>query len=58
MEPEGRMALLVMDGQVGIVARFGGGELLLRLNEAVRAARTASIPIIFVRVAFRRDSQK
>lgn len=53
MEPEGRMALLVMDVQVGIVARFGGGELLLRLNEAVRAARTASIPIIFVRVAFR-----
>jgi nicotinamidase-related amidase len=48
-------ALLVMDVQVGIVARFGDddGGLLSRLERAVSAARTASVPVIFVRVAFR-----
>jgi nicotinamidase-related amidase len=47
-------ALLVMDVQVGIVARIGDPEELLdRLAQAVDAARSAGVPVIFVRVAFR-----
>jgi nicotinamidase-related amidase len=47
-------ALLVMDVQVDIVARFGDGDGLLdRLEQAVTTARRASIPVIYVRVAFR-----
>jgi nicotinamidase-related amidase len=47
-------ALLVMDVQVGIVARYGDPEELLdRLAEAVDAARSAGVPVIYVRVAFR-----
>ena len=50
-----RTALLVMDVQTGIVPRVGdgAGELLDRLAAAVGAARTAEVPVIFVRVAFR-----
>ena len=47
-------ALLVMDIQVGTVARLGDPEELLdRLAEAVDAARSAGVPVIYVRVAFR-----
>jgi nicotinamidase-related amidase len=47
-------ALLVMDVQVGIVARLGDPEELLdRVAEAVDAARSAGVPVIYVRVAFR-----
>jgi nicotinamidase-related amidase len=47
-------ALLVMDVQVGIVDRLGEPEALLdRLAIAVDAARSAGVPVIFVRVAFR-----
>ena len=48
-------ALLVMDVQNGIVERQEAGvtELLERLRAAVDAARSASIPIVYVRVAFR-----
>jgi nicotinamidase-related amidase len=49
-----RSTLLVMDVQQGIVDRYGpAGALLERLTGAVAAAREASVPVIFVRVAFR-----
>jgi nicotinamidase-related amidase len=48
------MALLVMDIQAGIVARFAQtGDFLKRINTAITAARAASIPVIYVVVAFR-----
>lgn len=48
------MALLVMDVQEGIVARYAqAGDYLERIQEAAKAARRASIPVIYVRVAFR-----
>ena len=47
-------ALLVMDVQDAIVARFGPAEEYLgRLRSAIAAARGAHIPVIYVRVAFR-----
>ena len=47
-------ALLVMDIQNGIVGRAPDAPGLLRtLDRAVTAARAASIPVIYVRVAFR-----
>lgn len=46
-------ALLVMDAQRGIIERFGSGTVIDSLVRAVGHARTASIPVIFVRVAFR-----
>jgi nicotinamidase-related amidase len=48
-------ALLVMDIQNGIVERYGDqtGPLLSTLEKALAGARTAHVPIIFVRVAFR-----
>jgi nicotinamidase-related amidase len=45
-------ALLVMDVQNGIVARFGD-TVLAPIEVAVTAARSAGVPVIFVRVAFR-----
>jgi nicotinamidase-related amidase len=48
------MALLVMDVQEGIVTRFAQtGDFLKRINTAITAARTASILVIYVLVAFR-----
>ena len=48
------MALLVMDVQEAIVTRFAQtGDFLKRINTAITAARTASILVIYVRVAFR-----
>jgi nicotinamidase-related amidase len=48
------MALLVMDMQVGIVTRFAQTDDLLTLTStAITAARAASIPVIYVVVAFR-----
>jgi nicotinamidase-related amidase len=47
-------ALLVMDVQNGIVARYSEDTTLLeRLETAVSAARGASVPVVYVRVAFR-----
>lgn len=47
-------ALLVMDVQRGVVERFGDDvESLGRLRQAVDAARSAEVTVIFVRVAFR-----
>jgi nicotinamidase-related amidase len=53
-----RPALLVMDVQNGILERYGDGapELLERLRQAIAAARKASVPVIYVRVAFREGS--
>jgi len=47
-------ALLIMDVQQGVVERFGQPGLLDRLAEGLAAARNAGVPVIFVRVAFRR----
>ena len=47
-------ALLVMDMQVGIVKRFAQtGDLLTLTSTTINAARAASIPVIYVVVAFR-----
>jgi nicotinamidase-related amidase len=48
-------ALLVMDVQNGVVARHAEGmeTLLATLGQAVTAARSAAIPVIYVRVGFR-----
>jgi len=48
------MALLVMDMQVGIVTRYvQTGDFLTHVSTAITAARAASIPVIYVAVAFR-----
>ena len=48
------MALLVMDVQVGIVTRVAHiGDVLTPISAAITAARAASIPVIYVAVAFR-----
>lgn len=50
-------ALLIMDVQQGIVARFGeSGEYLSRLAAAVGAARDAGIGVIYVTVYRRRTA--
>lgn len=56
MTPNGstRTALLVMDIQPIVVPAFGGDDALLeRLQRAIAAARSAGLPVIFGRVAFR-----
>jgi nicotinamidase-related amidase len=44
-----------MDVQIGIVERFPerSGELLDAIGRAAAAARAASVPVIYVRIAFR-----
>jgi nicotinamidase-related amidase len=51
-------ALLVMDLQNGIVARLAeqSEELLATLERVIATARERRIPVIFVRVAFRRGA--
>lgn len=51
-------ALLVMDVQNGIVDRLGdrASALLDTLDLATTAARANDLPVVYVRVAFRRDS--
>jgi len=47
-------ALLVMDMQNGIVGRIDDDQAVLaRVGAAIAAARSAGVPVIFVRVAFR-----
>ena len=47
-------ALLIMDIQQGVMARFTGDDhYLARLREAIAAARGAGIPVIYVTVSFR-----
>lgn len=49
-----RTALLVLDIIPVVVPAFGGDDALLeRLQQTIAAARDASIPIVYVRVAFR-----
>jgi len=49
-----RSALLVMDVQQGIVERYGSAAPLLdHLDTAIRAARSAGLPVIYVTVRFR-----
>ena len=49
-----KTALLVMDLQVGIVSRVSqAGDFLAPVNTAIAAARAATIPVIYVAVAFR-----
>ena len=53
-ETHANMALLVMDMQVGIVTRYvQGGDFFTPIHTALDAARAASIPVIYVTVAFR-----
>lgn len=50
----GKQALLVMDVQNGIVARFADKpEVTAPFRRAVEAARGKGVPVLFVRVAFR-----
>jgi nicotinamidase-related amidase len=54
IQSHSHMALLVMDMQVGIVTRFAQtGDFLAPTSTAITAARAASIPVIYVVVAFR-----
>ncbi|MEH0108103.1 isochorismatase family cysteine hydrolase [Tersicoccus sp. MR15.9] len=48
-----RPVLLAMDFQHGIVERLGDDAVLAGARKAVEAARAASIPVVWVRVAFR-----
>jgi nicotinamidase-related amidase len=52
-----KMALLVMDVQEGIVTRFAqASDVLAPISTAITAAHAASIPVIYVKVAFRPGS--
>jgi nicotinamidase-related amidase len=51
--PGSRPVLLVMDFQHGIVERVSDSPVIDAADRAVKAARAAQIPVIFVRVAFR-----
>ncbi|SDS56175.1 cysteine hydrolase family protein [Actinoplanes derwentensis] len=48
-----RSALLVMDVQLAVTARYPDPDYLPRLATAVDAARTAGLPVIYVVVGFR-----
>jgi nicotinamidase-related amidase len=48
-----RPVLLLMDFQHGIVERLGAPSVIDAADRAVKAARAAGIPVMFVRVAFR-----
>jgi nicotinamidase-related amidase len=52
--PSDQTALLVMDVQTSTVERYAqNSDLLPRLASTIAAARTANIPVIFVRMKFR-----
>lgn len=48
-----RAALVLMDLQRGIIENYANAEFLARIKPAISAARTAKLPVIWVRVAFR-----
>lgn len=48
-----RTALVVMDVQESIVARYPDPDYLPRLRTAIEAARSAGLPVIYVVVGFR-----
>jgi nicotinamidase-related amidase len=51
--PGSRPVLLVMDFQHGIVERLGAPSVVDAAGRAVKAARSAGVPVMFVRVALR-----
>lgn len=51
--PESRPVLLLMDFQHAIVDRLGMPSVTEAAGRAARAARSAGVPVMFVRVAFR-----
>ncbi len=52
-----KMALLIMDMQEEIVARFAqAGDFLAHIQTLLTAARTAGVPVIYVKVDFRPGS--
>jgi nicotinamidase-related amidase len=51
--PDPRPVLLAMDFQHGIVERLADSSVTDAAGRAIEAARTAGIPVMFVRVAFR-----
>ena len=52
--PSAQTALLVMDVQLSTVERYAqNSDLLPRLATTIAAARTVTIPVIYVRVKFR-----
>ena len=48
-----KQALLVMDVQQSVVARYPDAEYLPRLRKAIDAANAAGVPVIYVVVGFR-----
>ena len=48
-----RPVLLLMDFQHGIVERLGAPSVTAAADQAVKGARAAGVPVMFVRVAFR-----
>ncbi len=48
-----RTVLLLMDFQHGVVERLGSADVVAAADRAAKAARTAGIPVMFVRVGFR-----
>ena len=51
--PVTRPVLLLMDFQHGVVERYGTPSVIDAADRAVKAARAAGIPVMFVRVGFR-----
>ncbi len=53
-DTQSKMALLVMDMQVGIVTRYAQtSDVLTHVNTAITGTHAASIPVIYVVVGFR-----
>jgi nicotinamidase-related amidase len=48
-----RTVLLLMDFQHGVVERLGTPDVVTAADRAAKAARSAGIPVMFVRVGFR-----
>ncbi len=48
-----RPVLLLMDFQHGVVERLGTPSVVAAADRAAKAARSAGIPVMFVRVGFR-----
>jgi nicotinamidase-related amidase len=48
-----RAALLLMDLQRGIIENYADEAFLTRIKQAIGAARTAKLPVIWIKVCFR-----
>jgi nicotinamidase-related amidase len=55
MSPQdhGHTALLLMDLQQGIIENYSNPDFLTRIKPAIKAARRAKLPVIWVKVCFR-----